>query len=283
MVDLTIAANAAIDLQLHTVFSDGTWSPEALIDHLLAEHFAAAAITDHDRVDIAPLLHSLALEKEFLLLIAVEMSTHWHHDWIDVLCFGFDPSAPGLLRMSAKLLQEQQENLRQTVDAIRQQGFVFPEEELCTILDKPAVQQPHVLVEHVREKGYGTPDRSAGRLLVESGLKQITLDIAEVVDAAHESGGVSLIAHPGRGDGYLVFDDELLDQLRAETAIDGLEVYYPKHTEAQIAAYQAYANRHDLLMSAGSDSHTPDQPPIKYPAGTCRKLLSRLGLRVTGA
>jgi len=113
-------------------------------------------------------------------------------------------------------------------------------------------------------------------------LKQITVDSAAVVAAAHQSGGVCLIAHPGRGDGYLCFDAALLDQLRAEVPIDGFEVYYPKHSPEQIAQYRAYAEQHDLLTSAGSDSHTPDHPPIKYRAGWCRKLLERLGIHLSG-
>ena len=38
------------------------------------------------------------------------------------------------------------------------------------ILEKPDVQQPHALVDLVKQQGYGTADRSPGRLLVESGV-----------------------------------------------------------------------------------------------------------------
>src|SRR5512146_2596894 len=32
--DLVLAADAAIDLQMHTTFSDGVWAPDDLIDYL---------------------------------------------------------------------------------------------------------------------------------------------------------------------------------------------------------------------------------------------------------
>ncbi len=51
--DLVLAPDDAIDLQLHTTYSDGRWTPEQLIGHLLRDHFRLAAITDHDRVDTA--------------------------------------------------------------------------------------------------------------------------------------------------------------------------------------------------------------------------------------
>ena len=52
------------------------------------------------------------------------------------------------------------------------------------------------------------------------------------------------------------------------------------HTPSQTAMLREYARRHDLLVSAGSDSHGPDQPPIKYRAELCRALLERVGIEV---
>lgn len=89
-----------------------------------------------------------------------------------------------------------------------------------------------------------------------------------------------LIAHPGHADGFMTFDVPLLDQVRQEAPIDGLEVYHPKHTPAQTAIYLEYAQRHRLLISSGSDSHSLDKPPIKYRAELSRALLERVGIRV---
>ena len=116
---------------------------------------------------------------------------------------------------------------------------------------------------------------------MDAGLIFATAGIAGVVDATHRSGAVCLIAHPGRGDGYPVFDAAMLDELRAETPIDGFEVYYPAHSPEQIAAYLDYAQKHNLLTSSGSDSHHPEKPPIKYRAELSRKLLERLGIQIS--
>ena len=62
--------------------------------------------------------------------------------------------------------------------------------------------------------------------------------------------------------------------------LDGFEVYYPKHTPEQTAMFADYAAAHGLLSSAGSDSHSVEQPPIKYQAAQARSLLERLGVRV---
>jgi hypothetical protein len=44
--------------------------------------------------------------------------------------------------------------------------------------------------------------------------------------------------------------------------------------------YREYAQRHRLLTSAGSDSHSPDKPPIKYRAELSRGLLEQVGIQI---
>ena len=97
---VVLAADAVIDLQMHTIFSDGTWTPEQLIDYLVSEQFGLGAITDHDRVDTASELQQLAAEKQLPLLTAVEMSTSWRDEPTDVLCYGFDPDSRSIILLT---------------------------------------------------------------------------------------------------------------------------------------------------------------------------------------
>jgi 3',5'-nucleoside bisphosphate phosphatase len=279
--DLVLAADASIDLQLHTLYSDGTWTPEALIDYLVSEQFGLAAITDHDRADTAVSLQQLAAEKGFPLLVAAEFTALWHGEMTDILCYGFDPENNFLNEMGQDVLRRQQENIQEAYDNLIRQGYNFGDpHDLRTVLDKPSAQQPHAMVAFVKKQGYGNESVSAGKILLEAGLNFATTDVAAVVDAAHHSGAVALIAHPGRSDGFVTYDVDLLDQLRQEAPIDGFEVYYPAHSPEQTAMYLAYAQQHNLLTSSGSDSHGPDKKPIKYAAELSRKLLERLGIRV---
>lgn len=277
---MQISANAHIDLQLHTIHSDGKWTPEDLIEHLLREGFSVAAITDHDRVDIVPMLQEIARGKGFMLLPAVEMSTNWRGQWVDLLCFGVPEHESPLHALGAALLHRQRQNTLETVQAMVAQGYALADEEVQPILAAPAVQQPFRLVDLIKAHGYDSAERSAGRLLVEAGLKQLTQALGPVVEAAHQSGALALIAHPGNSDPYITFDEALLDELRAEIPIDGIEVHHPVHSPEQVARYQAYAEKHCLLTSAGSDSHAPEKAPIPYPAASSRSLLERLGVQV---
>ncbi len=278
-----LASDSAIDLHLHTVYSDGVWPPEQLLDHLVGEGFGLVAVTDHDRVDTLAEIQQLAAKKQLPVLVGVEMTTLWHGNWADVLCYGFSLENRALDGLARDVLQRQQQNLRDVYAHLLRQGYPFPaledNPELQAILEKPCSRQPHEFVPFVEKYGYGTADGSLLRSLKEGGLDVVMTDMAAVVKAAHQDGGVCLLAHPGRDD-VTLFDISLLDRLREEIPIDGLEAYYPKHSAEQTSMYRAYAEKHGLLVSSGSDSHGPDKKPIKYQAGLSQLLLQRLGIQV---
>ncbi len=292
---LVLAPDAVIDLQMHATYSDGTWTPEQLIDYLVNERFGLVAITDHDRVDTVASLQHLAAEKQLPVLAAVEMSTSWKGEATDILCYGFDPEKNELNDLAQDVARRQRENTREVYENLRRKGYTFPNpqervkerggepqqlHELIALLEKPSSQQPHELIALLKKSGYVTGETSPGEMITDAGFFFATNDIAAVVDAAHRSGGVCLIAHPGRGGEFTRYDVSLLDRLRQEVPIDGFEVYYPAHTPEQIAMYLEYARKHRLLTSSGSDSHGPDKKPIKYQAELSRSLLERVGIQI---
>lgn len=276
---LVLVADAYIDLQTHTVLSDGVWTPQGLIDHFVSEGFGLAAITDHDRADTVIELQQLAAAKHFPLLIAAEITAAWKGEMTDVLCYGFDPEKPALSDLTRDILRRQQDNTRMIYDNLVRQGYRFEPNDLQSVLDKPSAQQPNEWIALVKKYGYDNPELSAGKIVLGAGFAFATVEIAAAVEAGHQSGGVCLIAHPGRTD-FITYTPAMFDELRQDVPIDGFEVYYPRHTPEQIAMYLDYARKHNLLTSSGSDSHTPEKPPIRYRAELSRDLLERVGIGV---
>lgn len=275
---ITLAADSYVDLQTHTHLSDGAWTPEALIDYFLREGFAAAAITDHDRVDTMADVQRIAHEHGFPLLVAAEMTTQWRDSLVDILCFGFENDPAPLHELCASVHRAQADTSRQVYQKLVHSGHIphYDEAELAVILNATNSKQTHLLIDlfihHNPEAGNNFSP------LREAGYRLCTNPTDTVVEAVHRCGGVALIAHPGRTDGFATFDSDLLDQFRAEIPIDGIEVYYPRHSPEQIELYRAYAGQHGWLTSAGSDSHAPDNPPVRYPASQCAALLARLDI-----
>lgn len=275
--NLILASNAFIDLQLHTNYSDGKWTAEDLLNHLISEGFGLAAITDHERVDSATSLQNLANEKGFPLLVAAELSSKWKGDLTDFLCYGFKVGNTPLDELAKDATRRQHENTREVFEQLRIEGYPFVDDELNEMLEKPAAEQVNQLLALVTK--YHKGEKPIGRTLLDAGFGYQITSPAEIVEAAHESGALCILAHPGREDGFVKYDDLLLDELRQEAMFDGLEAYYPLHSPEQTKQYLEYAVKHNLFVTSGSDSHSIDKPPIKYPAIHSRKFLEHWGIR----
>jgi 3',5'-nucleoside bisphosphate phosphatase len=278
--NLILAADAAIDLQIHTIYSDGIWEPMQLVEYLASEHFALVAVTDHDRLDGVAHIQHLAAMKHLPVLAAVEMTVQWRGNPANLLCYNFGPEHQRLRVLGEQVLQRQRENIHAVYDALRRRGYQFPRQEEVLHLSSGEPVQIRDMFLLLQEHGYGTVDLPIWRILIEAGLRQEANAIAEVCEAAHQASAVCILAHPGRQD-VTLFSESMLDQLCRDVPIDGLEVYYSHHTKSQQAAYLAYAHKHQLLIGAGSDSHTPERKPIKYRAEWCQNLLERVGVTVT--
>ncbi len=71
----------------------------------------------------------------------------------------------------------------------------------------------------------------------------------QAIAAIRESGGVAVLAHPGR-----LKDYDVIGEL-VEHGLQGLEVFYPTHERMQVQYFRDQAKRFGLVMTAGSDFH----------------------------
>ncbi|GHO42864.1 PHP domain-containing protein [Ktedonospora formicarum] len=277
---LRLAPGDAIDLQMHTTFSDGKWTPEQLIDYLANERFGLVAITDHEGTVSTARLQQLGHERNLPVLAAAEMSGLWRGQFVDILCYGFDPAHNELQAIAEQITTRQQDNIRQAYQSLQRQGFSFPHQKEVLAHNQGKVRTMDDIIDLLEKHGYATDPETPYRLLDETGFHFATHDATRIVEAAHRSDAIAILAHPGRGEPWAIFDEPTLDQFRAEVPIDGLEAHYTTHTPEQTAMFLAYAQKHHLLTSSGSDSHGPNRKPIKYPASYSRALLERLGIQV---
>ena len=285
LLHIHISSDTPIDLQLHTTYSDGRWSAEQLFDYLAQEGFGLVAVTDHDRVDTVASVQQLGTQKHVPVLAAVEISAQFHGKMADVLCFGFDPHDQALRAIADDVRQRQKNNAEEVYEELLRRGYQFPHRKEHLAATEGELRVAGDCGTLLIKQGYVEDWPNALKLVIDAGYREMKADLAQTVETAHRTGGVALIAHPGRGlrepQEFTYYTPELLDQVRTEIPLDGIEVYYPTHTPEQIEIYRAYAQQYDLLMSAGSDSHDPPgRMPIKYRAELCRKLLERVSIQV---
>ncbi len=285
LLHIQIASDAAIDLHMHTTYSDGRWSAEQLLDHVAQEGFRLIAVTDHDRVETVASIQQLGVEKHVAVLAGVEISAAWHGRMGDVLCYGFDPHDEALKAITDQVRQRAAANAEEVYEELLRRGYRFPRRQEVLASTKGELRVAGDCANLLIKHGYLKDWPTALEMIRDAGYREMKVDMVEAVEAVHRSGGVAIIAHPGRGQRepqeFTFYTPQLLDQVRAEIPLDGIEVYYPTHPPELVETYLAYAQQHDLLMGAGSDSHgPPGRTPIKSRATLCRRLLEPVGIEV---
>jgi len=274
-----------VDLHLHTLASDGAWTPAALIDHLAANGFRVAAVCDHDTQRSVLETMRRANRRGIQIVPGVEVTTRWRDRQVHLLVYGIRPdradaaTAPfrAVLAELDALLLGLADDARQRLEA---SGHALPS------LEEIAAGRPlwpfHVLSAVIRE-GHAKNLKTAAELVTElGGGFNADLPLPDVVSAAHAAGGICVVAHPGRDDSIGVISADDVAAMVAEIPIDGLEAHYRSYTDAQTALYRDLANQHRLLISCGSDSHAPKHPvdPRPWRAAWCADLLGRLGIEI---
>jgi predicted metal-dependent phosphoesterase TrpH len=280
---MRIGTDATTDLHTHTLYSDGHWQPAELLAQLAREGIAVAAITDHDTVEHVDELRARGRELGVHLLAGTEVTTSWHGLPAHLLCYADTLTSDALAALIQTTVERQLANSREVYRTlVAERGFAFPRQHDVLRERNGEVVRPVdnalLLVRH----GYASDLAHALKMIREAGYVQMTAPLGEAVAAAHASGAVTVLAHPGRGGGEIHrYDPGQIADMIVSVPLDGIEVYYPTHTAAQTAAYDGLARRHGLLVSAGSDSHGPRQRlPVAYPARRCAALLDRCGVQV---
>ena len=75
--------------------------------------------------------------------------------------------------------------------------------------------------------------------------------IEEAIKTIKEAGGLAVLAHPG-------IVKKILELGKwKEMGLDGIEAFYPAHTNAGTREFLAMAKTHGLLVTAGTDYHGP--------------------------
>ena len=104
--------NRKVDLHLHTIASDGSWTPREAVLAAKKAGLGIMAVTDHDSLgSVAPVM-KLAPKEGIEVIAGVEMCSTYEGRCFHILGYGFDCSNPILLAHLAhnrRLLEETDE------------------------------------------------------------------------------------------------------------------------------------------------------------------------------
>jgi predicted metal-dependent phosphoesterase TrpH len=280
-----LAAESPVDLHLHTFVSDGIWHPRDLVDRLAMDGICVGAVCDHDNQRSVVEAIEYGTRRGVRIIPGIECTVRWDDRQWHLLVYGIRPDderpeAQGFLELVARQDEVFQELARDARYRIEASGRPIP--TLLALEQHGPLMPVHVLRALIADK-HVPRLKEAAELVVELG-GHFTTDtpLDEVVQAAHEGGGVCIVAHPGRADLGPALTEETLDRMLAEVSVDGIECHYRTYTDKETEFYRGLAEARGLLIGTGSDSHGPGHPvdPRPFRASWSADLLARLGVAV---
>jgi 3',5'-nucleoside bisphosphate phosphatase len=264
-----------IDLHSHTNESDGTLSPEELVDLAVKTRLDALAITDHDTFAGYEKAAESAKRAGLDLVRGIELNSRLETDgarvrYVHVLAY-FPVGAPAetFLKWLATQREERRDRNQRLSQALRDKGIEVAVEEV-EARGRSLAGRPHfarVLV----EKGYAkNADDAFRRFIGEDAptfVERQSPSPETVIRLIRESGGVPVVAHPVRLS--LPHDDaerRVIERLK-EAGLAGLEVFHSEHSQELQSYYLRMAHEMGLLPTGGSDFHGAAKPDIDLGSG----------------
>ena len=271
-----------IDLQIHTTATPhhATWEPEALVLAAKKVGLSIIAVTDHNTTASVRATQAAGEQHGIIVIPAVEIDSGFNGKCWHTLVYGVAPDDPALLALCRAVFERNAEDAARLQTKLAAQGFALPNfEELGRPPNVAEVGAALARHNHLLGRQQSEDDESAGMRFIltqlPGGYNPIGVD--NIISVAHASGGVAVLAHPGRSKSIYAIPATAADIAdMAEAGLDGIEVWYPTHSDEQRHFYAALAQQHSLLVTGGSDSHGPHQPLAQWPDEACQIFLERI-------
>ena len=240
------------DLHLHTRFSDGTETPERVVELAAQAGLSVIAITDHDNTDALPRSKAAADRHGLELLTGIEMSASCEGVEVHLLGYLFDPAHPVLVRHLLEQQARRVERVHEMVKRLAGTGVRIESEEVFAVAGEGTVGRPHV-ARVLQKHGYVASLQEAFARYIGPDnpgfVPGSPLSPAHVIGVIRTAGGVPVLAHP-----VFMKRDDLIERFTHE-GLAGLEVYHSSHTPELVRRYEQVAGRLGLLKTGGSDFH----------------------------
>jgi predicted metal-dependent phosphoesterase TrpH len=254
------------DLHNHSTRSDGLLSPTELLELAARTGVDAIALTDHDTTDGLEEAEGAARRAGIAFVPGVEISVSWGETTLHVVGLDVDPSAPALsggLRAIRDGRIGRGEKIAAALDKLGIPGTFDGAYALAE--NKSMLGRTH-FARHLVEAGRVKDIQAAFDKYLAKGKSAYVphrwAELADAVEWIRASGGVAVLAHPGRYNLKPMFRDEMLKDFRAAGG-DAIEVVTGSHRPEQYGMWQRMALEHGFLASRGADYHGPGESPIE--------------------
>jgi 3',5'-nucleoside bisphosphate phosphatase len=262
---------AGIDLHTHSLYSDGTFTPEELLGLAGPRGLDTLALTDHDTTAGLDEAGRAASDVGVELVPGVEFSTVYRGEGVHILCYFMDADHPELAIELQRLRDDRFTRGERMVAKLQALGYPITFDRVREIARGGNIIRPHVAQALVEAGVVQTLKEAFSERLIGAGgeayVEKHALDPLDALRLIHRAGGVCVLAHPGTWRETKLVPHELIEEL-ADAGLDGIEASHPEHTPEVEERYIREAERLGLLWTGSSDCHGDRYDPVRLGART---------------
>lgn len=261
-----------VDLHTHSNISDGTLSPQQLVEAAADKLIHTLALTDHDTMDGLVLAEEAAKNHEIKIISGVEISSQWSRPatkknyGVHIVALNVqnpEPLQKALNQQKLIRAERSKQICDLLVPLIGQDIYADVIAKVDNIPDR--VTRTHIAKTLV-EKGIVTRPQQAFDKYIKEGKKAYVkfdgLGLEETIQVIHDSGGFAVLAHPTRYD-LSATNIRYLIEIFAKFGGDAVELppaIDPSSTRQMVDRMIA---EQGLKVSIGSDFHGDNMPWVK--------------------
>lgn len=248
-----------IDLHMHSTVSDGTDTPQELLNHVREAGIRLFSLTDHDDVKGYAMIRKVLRPGDPQLLSGAEFSCKDEVGKYHILGYGFDPDSPSIRHVIETGHGLRMQKVRARLDFLRTRfGFAFPEQEIGRLLSLDNPGKPHIGNLMVKYGYARTKEEAIGEYINRMHFPSAYVRPEAAIQGILLGGGIPVLAHPAFGSGEELIIGDMMDRrLRhlISFGLQGVEAFYSGFTPKLQAETLAFAQEYNLYVTAGSDYH----------------------------
>jgi len=234
---------------MHSYYSDGTSSPENLVDRACAAKVELLILTDHDTVSGFPRLLAAANKTGLQVSCGIEINTA--DSGVHILGYGLAWNDPTLAEQLSQYRTRRLARVEKMISKLKDLGFSISMEDVAGV-SRESLGRPHIADALIRKKIVQSRQEAFDRFL--SGgkpgyVESLGPSPQEAIHLIQLYGGFASLAHP-----QIVKETSKIPDW-IEMGLEGIEGFYAGLGHGKASAWQDFAKRRNLILTGGSDFH----------------------------
>lgn len=258
-----------IDMHVHSTFSDGTCTPEELVQIAQEKKLKAFVLTDHDTVAGVEQTIKVAEGSGIIVLPGIEVSAVYQGRDIHILGYDVDIHNKQFLDRLNYYQNERESRNDRMIQLLAEHGFSISKQKIEERFPGAVMTRAH-FARYLFDEGQVSSVKEAFEKYIGVGCpcylpkKEITPE--EAMSCILIAGGHPVLAHP------MLYhmernEIEILVRYLISLRLEGIETIYSNNSKEQEQFLRQLAKKFGLYITGGSDFHGSNKPAIQMGTG----------------